>query len=201
MIRGRSPKRLAASGAYTDAADALDEALLDRVSARVPLRLDPSKTAGDYARDLRRTAPTVFGPFREFARGYEVVIYRLGSCDQPRFQLLLELAGRIDPSSGRSATRYGEVTRRTAPLAEDHAVIAAALIAAILLEPTPSATPLMVCGALSSDLASPGGARGLYEIAGRLGWPESRRRGAFAAPLDSDRVYLLLDPPVSPTIR
>ncbi len=80
-------------------------------------------------------------------------------------------------------------------------VIAAALIAAILLEPTPSATPLMVRGALSSDSASPGGARGLYEIAGRLGWPESRRRGAFAAPLDSDRVYLLLDPPVSPTIR
>jgi hypothetical protein len=79
-------------------------------------------------------------------------------------------------------------------------VIAAGLIAAILLQPTPSATPLMVRGALSSDSASPGGARGLYEIAGRLGWPESRRRGAFDAPLDSDRVYLLLDPPVSPTI-
>ena len=93
-------RRLAASGAYTDAAHALYEALLDRVSARVPLRLDPSKTAGDYARDLRRAAPTVFGPFREFARGYEVVIYRLGSCDQPRFQSLLELAGRIDPELG-----------------------------------------------------------------------------------------------------
>lgn len=93
-------KRLAARGAYTDAAHALYEALLGRVSARVPLRLHPSKTAGDYARDLRRTAPTVFGPFREFARGYEIVIYRLGSCDQPRFQSLLELAGRIDPELG-----------------------------------------------------------------------------------------------------
>jgi hypothetical protein len=93
-------KRLAARGLYTEAAHALYGALLDRVSARVPLRLDPSKTAGDYARDLRHTAPTVFGPFREFARGYEVVIYRLGVCDQPRFQSLMELAGRIDPELG-----------------------------------------------------------------------------------------------------
>jgi len=93
-------KRLAARGAYTEAAHALYGALLGRVSARVPLRLHPSKTAGDYARDLRSTAPTIFGPFREFARGYEVVMYRLGSCDQPRFQSLLELAGRIDPELG-----------------------------------------------------------------------------------------------------
>jgi|HubBroStandDraft_6_1064221.scaffolds.fasta_scaffold14527_2 hypothetical protein len=79
-------------------------------------------------------------------------------------------------------------------------VIAAALIAAILLQPTATPPSLFPRGALSSDSATPGGARGLYEIAGRLGWPESRRRGAFTAPLDSDRVYLLLDPPISPTI-
>jgi hypothetical protein len=80
-------------------------------------------------------------------------------------------------------------------------VIAAALIAAILLQPT-TTTPanLFPRGVLSSDSATPGGARGLYEIAGRFGWPESRRRAAFTAPLDSDRVYLILDPPVSPTI-
>ena len=80
-------------------------------------------------------------------------------------------------------------------------VIAAALIAAILLQPTTTPPSLFPRGALSSDSATPGGARGLYEIAGRLGWPESQRRAAFAAPLDSDRVYLVLDPPVSPTIR
>jgi hypothetical protein len=79
-------------------------------------------------------------------------------------------------------------------------VIAAALIAALLLQPTTAPPYLFPRGALSSDSATPGGARGLYEIAGRLGWPESRRRTAFATPLDSDRVYLLLDPPVSPTI-
>jgi hypothetical protein len=80
-------------------------------------------------------------------------------------------------------------------------VIAAALIAAILLQPTTAPQSLFPRGVLSSDSATPGGARGLYEIAGRLGWPESRRRAAFTAPLDSDRVYLVLDPPMSPTIR
>ena len=79
-------------------------------------------------------------------------------------------------------------------------VIAAALVAAILLEPTATPPSLFPRGVLSSDSATPGGARGLYEIAGRLGWPELRRRRALSAPLDSDRVYLLLDPPVLPTI-
>jgi len=90
-------QRLAAEGRYTEAAHALYGALLARVAARVPLRLHPSKTAGDYARDLRSAAPTVFTPFREFARSYEIVIYGLGECDQPRFDGLIALAGRIDP--------------------------------------------------------------------------------------------------------
>ncbi|HXB26846.1 MAG TPA: DUF4350 domain-containing protein [Gemmatimonadaceae bacterium] len=80
-------------------------------------------------------------------------------------------------------------------------VLAAALIATILLQPTTAPQSLFSRGVLSSDSVTPGGARGLYEIAGRLGWPESRRRAAFTGPLDSDRVYLVLDPPVSPTIR
>jgi len=90
-------QRLAAEGRYTEAAHALYGALLARVAARVPLRLHLSKTAGDYARDLRGAAPSIFGPFREFARSYEVVIYGLGTCDRPRFDGLIELAGRIDP--------------------------------------------------------------------------------------------------------
>jgi len=90
-------QRLAAEGRYTEAAHALYGALLARVAARVPLRLHPSKTVGDYARDLRGTAPSVFTPFREFARSYEVVIYGLGTCDRSRFDGLIALAGRIDP--------------------------------------------------------------------------------------------------------
>jgi len=96
-------QRLAAEGQYTDAAHALYSALLARVSARVSLRLHPSKTAGDYARDLRGAAPSLNGPFREFARNYEVVIYGLGSCDEQRFRTLSQLAGRIDPELGQLA--------------------------------------------------------------------------------------------------
>jgi Domain of unknown function (DUF4129) len=93
-------QRLAADGKFTEAAHALYGALLARVAARVPLRLHPSKTAGDYARDLRRSAPPVFGPFRDFARSYEVIIYGFGACDQPHFQQLIELAGRVVPELG-----------------------------------------------------------------------------------------------------
>jgi enoyl-CoA hydratase/carnithine racemase len=96
-------KALALEGRYTEAAHALYVALLDRVAARVPLRLHPSKTAGDYARDLRGTAPSVFGPFREFARRYELVIYGIGSCDRSLFEQLLQLAGRIEPELGSLA--------------------------------------------------------------------------------------------------
>lgn len=96
-------QRLAAEGLFTEAAHALYGALLARVAARVPLRLHPSKTAGDYARDLRVTAPSVFGPFREFARSYEVVIYGLGTCDRARFEGLIDLAARIDPELNQLA--------------------------------------------------------------------------------------------------
>ena len=96
-------QRLAAQGRFTEAAHALYGALLARVAARVPLRLHPSKTAGDYARDLRGSAPTVFGPFREFARSYEIVIYGIGECDRSRFEGLIDLAGRIDPELNQLA--------------------------------------------------------------------------------------------------
>jgi len=104
-------QRLAAEGRYTEAAHALYGALLARVAARVPLRLHPSKTAGDYARDLRGTAPSIYGPFREFARSYEVVIYGLGECDRPRFEGLIDLAGRIDPELTPLALELVELVR------------------------------------------------------------------------------------------
>ncbi len=94
---------LAAQGRYTEAAHALYSALLARVAARTSLRLDPSKTAGDYARDLRTAGPAAWGPFRDFARSYEVVVYGLGTCDRARFETLAALAGRLDPELARAA--------------------------------------------------------------------------------------------------
>jgi hypothetical protein len=89
---------LAAAGQYTDAAHALYAALLEGVARREQLRLHPSKTAGDYLRELRRRSSQLVPTFRDFARLYEVVVYGLGSCDRDRYERLYVLAtGMLTP--------------------------------------------------------------------------------------------------------
>jgi len=91
-------QRLAADGRYTDAAHALYAALLEGVARREDLRLDPSKTVGDYLRDLRRRSSALMPTFRDFARLYEVVVYGLGFCDRERYERLYVLAsGMLAP--------------------------------------------------------------------------------------------------------
>ena len=85
----------AAAGRYTEAAHLLYEALLRALAGRERLRLHPSKTAGDYARELRSRASPAFPSFREFARGYETVVYDLQHCDRERFEQLRRLAAPL----------------------------------------------------------------------------------------------------------
>lgn len=82
----------AAEGRHTEAAHLLYAALLAALAGRERLRLHPSKTAGDYARELRGRASPAFGTFREFASGYETVVYDLQHCDRERFERLRALA-------------------------------------------------------------------------------------------------------------
>ncbi|HEU4641892.1 MAG TPA: DUF4129 domain-containing protein [Gemmatimonadaceae bacterium] len=93
---GRDPwqvaQELAARREFTDAAHALYAALLEAAARRREVRLHPSKTAGDYVRELRTRSSSIFGRFREFARSYETVIYGLGTCDEERFLRLRALA-------------------------------------------------------------------------------------------------------------
>lgn len=93
---GRDPwegaQAAAAAGRYTEAAHLLYVALLAALAGRERLRLHPSKTAGDYARELRGRASPAFAPFREFATGYETVVYDLQHCDRERFEQLRTLA-------------------------------------------------------------------------------------------------------------
>ena len=86
---------LAAAGQFTDAAHALYAAILDAIARRERVRLHPSKTVGDYGRELRRRSSTLFPTYRDFARLYEVVVYGLGSCDETRYQRLRALATEI----------------------------------------------------------------------------------------------------------
>jgi hypothetical protein len=103
---GRDPwaaaEELSARGEFTDAAHALYAALLDRAAQAGQIRLHPSKTAGDYVRELRNRSSSLFTLFRDFARSYETVIYGIGSCDAERYHRLRALAG--DAMRGRSAS-------------------------------------------------------------------------------------------------
>ncbi|HEY7896613.1 MAG TPA: DUF4129 domain-containing protein [Gemmatimonadaceae bacterium] len=94
--RGEDPwtaaQTLAAVGDYTSAAHALYAAMLESAARQHEIRLHPSKTVGDYVRELRTRSSSLFGRFREFGRSYEVVIYGIGRCDAERYQHLHTLA-------------------------------------------------------------------------------------------------------------
>lgn len=85
-------QQLAAAGDYTTAAHALYAALLESAARTNAVTLHPSKTVGDYVRELRARSSSLFVRFREFARSYEIVIYGVGTCDAARYQRLLALA-------------------------------------------------------------------------------------------------------------
>ncbi len=89
--------RLAGAGDYTGAAHALYLALLSSAARRGLVTLHESKTTGDYVRELRsRRAPgDVAGPFTEFTRSYELVIYGVGECDAERYGRLQAIAGQL----------------------------------------------------------------------------------------------------------
>ena len=78
-------------------------------------------------------------------------------------------------------------------------VIAAFLVVVVIgALLTPNMNPES-SGRLTTFAADPGGARGLYEVARRLGWPVSRSLTPLAGPLDSNATYVILRPPIEPT--
>ncbi|MGH7624490.1 MAG: DUF4129 domain-containing protein [Gemmatimonadaceae bacterium] len=91
---------LAATGNFTDAAHALYAALLEAAARQQQIRLHPSKTIGDYVRELRARSSSLLGRFREFARSYESVIYGVGHCDRDRYLRLQALAMPIVRPNG-----------------------------------------------------------------------------------------------------
>ncbi len=95
---GRDPwsaaEELSARGEFTNAAHALYAAILEHAARAGQVRLHPSKTAGDYVRELRGRSSSLFGSFRDFARSYETVIYGMGTCDEERYHRLHALAGQ-----------------------------------------------------------------------------------------------------------
>jgi len=87
--------RLAGEGRYEEAAHALYHGVLAALARAERLRLDPSKTSGDYARDLRRRGSPRHQAFRAFARRFDVAVFGHGACDAELIADLRALAAPL----------------------------------------------------------------------------------------------------------
>jgi hypothetical protein len=122
----RAAAAAAAAGDYAAAAHHLYAAVLAALAARALVRLHPSKTAGDYARDLRapargraRAAPAddrtaAARAYAAFARGYEAVVYGPTVPDRARYEALAVVAA---PLLDAAPTAGGGAQGATAPAA------------------------------------------------------------------------------------
>ena len=90
-------ERLAAEGRFEDAAHALYHGVLLALARSDRLRLDPSKTSGDYARELRSRGSPSYQPFREFSRRFDVAVFGHGGCDAALIDDLRRLASPLTP--------------------------------------------------------------------------------------------------------
>jgi hypothetical protein len=90
-------ERYAAEGRFEDAAHALYHGVLLAVAHSDRLRLDPSKTSGDYARELRARGSASYQPFRDFSRRFDVAVFGHGGCDAALIDDLRRLAMPLTP--------------------------------------------------------------------------------------------------------
>lgn len=91
----REAERLARAGEYTEAAHALYQGVIAGLAKRGLVRAHPSKTSGDYARELRRRGALADTPFRRFGSRYDRIIYGTGVCDEANYRALLDEAGAV----------------------------------------------------------------------------------------------------------
>jgi len=84
--------RFAAEGRFEEAAHAIYRGVLLALARTDRVRLDPSKTSGDYARELRARGSSSVQPFRAFARRFDVAVFGHGVCDAALIDDLRQLA-------------------------------------------------------------------------------------------------------------
>ena len=103
---GEDPWRAAArhseAARFEEATHALYRAVVESAARTDRLRLDPSRTSGDYARELRARGSPRYAAFRTFARRFDVAVYGHGVCDAATFA---ELARLAEPFRGDRTTR------------------------------------------------------------------------------------------------
>lgn len=88
-------QRLAGEGRYEEAAHAIYRGVLLGLARTERIRLDASKTSGDYLRELRARGSASASPFRTFARRFDVAVYGHGGCDARLIDDLVRLAAPL----------------------------------------------------------------------------------------------------------
>lgn len=91
--------RLMAAGRLEEAAHALYRGVLAGLARGERLRLHPSKTSGDYARELRGRGSSSYAAFRAFVRRFDVAVYGHGGCTPAALHELRELAEPFAPAA------------------------------------------------------------------------------------------------------
>jgi hypothetical protein len=98
----RAAERHAAAGHFEEAAHALYRGVVESMTRVERLRPDPSKTSGDYARELRARGSARLPGFRAFARRFDIAVYGHGGCDAGAIAELTRLA---EPFRGERGAR------------------------------------------------------------------------------------------------
>ena len=87
----RTADELVALARYEEAAHALYRGVIASLARTERLRIDSSKTSGDYARELRRRSSSSLPPFVSFARRFDVLVYGHVPPDAAAVEQLREL--------------------------------------------------------------------------------------------------------------
>lgn len=98
----RAAEQLRALGRWEEAAHALYRGVVESLTRTERIRLDPSRTSGDYARELRVRGSARLADFRAFARRFDVAVYGHGACDEAA---LAELSRLAEPFRGARSAR------------------------------------------------------------------------------------------------
>ena len=88
-------REMAAQGQLVEASHVLYSALLETLSRSGAIRFHTSKTAGDYARELRRAGAATASDFHTFAREFDRAVYGRGAVTRAEFEALLQAAEQI----------------------------------------------------------------------------------------------------------
>ena len=96
-------RTIAAAGNYSEASHALYIAVLEAVTASGGVRYHRSKTAGDYARELRRNGSPIAVDFRLFGRGFDRLAFGHVEMAREEYDQLATLAERIVTTVGRAS--------------------------------------------------------------------------------------------------